>query len=275
VIKQGFFKSGYNDLSYVCNLPETYRKNIGVLFVHAADGNRLGPHRMFVEMATRLNVLGFPTMRFDLSGCGDSTGTVARDDITSDVADVAAAIDSFMSLTQIKSVCLFAISRGACVCFSLIAKHKLPVSAAILLSMPVSSTKTAVNSLSARMHEYLCKLKSPQNLWKILAGRANFAQIGKTLLTAFRIQHRYRQLNEDTFSAKCPMLFIYGQNDPITAESAKYCTHICDENTLPYECHIIKDANHSYFHYLWKQQIFEIFQQWLLKLMEKEKFGNE
>ena len=108
-----------------------------------------------------------------------------------------------------------------------------------------------------------------------MAGRANLAQIGKTLLTAFRIQHRYSQLSEVTFASKCPMLFIYGQNDPITAESAKYCTRICDENALPYKCHIIKGANHSYFHYLWKQQIFEISQQWLLKLMEKEKFGNE
>ena len=275
MIKQGFFKNGDNELFYVCNILEMHRKNTGVIFVHAADGNRLGPHRMFVEMEAMLNTLGFTTMRFDLSGCGDSSGTVSRNDVTPDVADVAAAIDFFMSLTQIKSVCLFAISRGARVCFSLIAKHKLPVGAAILLSTPVSSTKTAVHSLSARLHEYLCKLKNPQNLWKVLAGRANLTQIGRTLLTAIHLRHRYGQLGEGKFASRCPILFIYGENDPITAESAKYCTRICDENALPYECHIIKGANHSYFHYLWKQQIFEISQQWLSTLMAKGKIDNE
>lgn len=275
MIEKGFLKSGNNKLFYVCNIPDMYRKHTGVIFVHAADGNRLGPHRMFVEMAARLNELGIPTMRFDLSGCGDSSGAISRNDVTPDVADVVAAIDFFISLTQIKSVCLFGISRGSRVCFSLLAKHKQPVSAAILLSTPVSSTKAAVHSLSARIYEYLCKLKYPQNLWKLLAGRANLAQIGKTLLTAFRIQRRYGQLGKDKFASRCPILFIYGQNDQITAESTKYCSKICDENALPHECHIIKGANHSYFHYLWKQEIFEISQQWLLKLMEKEEFGNE
>jgi pimeloyl-ACP methyl ester carboxylesterase len=275
VIRRGAFVSGDNELFYVCNIPDMHNKNTGVIFVHAADGNRIGPHRMFVEMAAKLNHLGFATMRFDLTGCGDSSGTVSRNDVTPDITDVVAAIDFFMSLTQIKSVCLFAISRGARICFSLIAKHKLPVSAAILLSTPVSTTKTAVSTLSSRMHEYLCKLKNPQNLWKLLAGRANLVQIGGTLLTAIHLRHRYSQVEESKFASRCPILFIYGQNDPITAESAKYCARICNENALPYECHIIKGANHSYFHYLWKQRIFEISQQWLLRLMEKDEFANE
>ena len=75
----GYFNSGGNELFYSCTIPAGKNETTGIVFVHAADGNRLGPHRMFVEFARHFNSLGYPTFRFDLSGCGDSTGAVSED----------------------------------------------------------------------------------------------------------------------------------------------------------------------------------------------------
>ena len=50
---------------------------------------------MIVEFANSLNSLGYPTLRFDLSGCGDSTGSVLRADTAADVSDVVEAVGFF------------------------------------------------------------------------------------------------------------------------------------------------------------------------------------
>ena len=62
MIEAGYFKGISNDLFYVCSLPDRNAKRTGVLFVHAAGGNRLGPHRMFVELAQKLNKSGLKMM---------------------------------------------------------------------------------------------------------------------------------------------------------------------------------------------------------------------
>ena len=55
---QGFFDSASNRLCCVCTIPDGPAIKAGLIFVHAADGNRLGPHRMFVELAERLKNRG-------------------------------------------------------------------------------------------------------------------------------------------------------------------------------------------------------------------------
>jgi pimeloyl-ACP methyl ester carboxylesterase len=259
----GFFKSGDNKLSYVCVIPQPQNRNVGIVFVHAAGGNRLGPHRMFVELARKLTSQRYPTLRFDLSGCGDSTGTASQNDIRPDVADVLAAIDFFITKVHLETVTLLGISKGALVCFSAMAMHNLPLCSAILLSTPISTDRAAIRSFSARLREYIYKLTDTKSLWKLLSGKADVSQITKTLIAALGLGRRYEQIGTGQFASKCPVLFIYGENDPIAAQSCRYYTNKCRENGLPYECQIIKGANHSFFHYKWKEQIFDISEKWL------------
>ncbi len=129
--KVGYFQSGDNKLSYSCVIPQEETQESGIVFVHAADGNRLGPHRLFVELAEKLNSSGYPTLRFDLSGCGDSTGTASRSDITAEVSDVVAAINFFMAEAHLESVILLGISRGARICLSAMTTRHLPLGAIV------------------------------------------------------------------------------------------------------------------------------------------------
>jgi len=269
VVKVGNFRSGENELYYSCGIPPRRTNDVGIIFVHAADGNRLGPHRMFVEAANRLNVLGYPTLRFDLAGCGDSTGAASDNDITADVSDVISAVRFFVTEANLQGVVLFGISRGARVCYTAMVQHRLPLNGMILLSTPISSGRAALKSFGSRLSEYVCKLKDPEYLRKFLSGRASIAQIRQTLLTALRLRCRYTGTEKKAFTSKCAVLFIYGGYDPIAAESSRYYTGRCRENDVPYDCHVISGANHSFFHYKWKEEIFDVSRQWLERILKQ------
>lgn len=265
----GSFKSGGDKLSCVCVVPPLQNKKTGIVFVHAANGNRLGPHRMFVELAGKFNCRRYPTFRFDLSGCGDSTGAASQNDIEPDVSDLIEAINYFITGAHLESVTLFGISKGALVCFSAMAVHNLPLCSVILLSTPISTDKAAVKTFRARLREYIYKLMDTESIRKLLTGRVNLVQIAKTLITAIELNRRYEPIGKRHFASKCPVLFIYGEKDPIAAESNRYYTNKCRENNIRYECHIIEDANHSFFHYKWEEQIFDISQKWLQKTLNR------
>lgn len=263
----GYLKSSINELSYSCVIPQERTKKVGILFVHAADGTRLGPHRMFVELADQFNAFGFPTLRFDLSGCGDSTGDVSQDDITTDVSDVVETIKFFVAKSFLDGVILFGISRGARVCYMAMVQCILPLKGMILLSMPFSSNLAAINSFRSRTKEYICKMVDPKYLWKLLNGRANIPQIWKTLVKAYGIRNRYSESQTKQFVSKCPILFIYGGADPLSGESSRYYTTRCTENNIPFNCHVIANANHSFFHYKWKEEILSLSMKWLDQIM--------
>jgi pimeloyl-ACP methyl ester carboxylesterase len=66
----------------------------GILFWNVGTNHHIGPHRVYVELARRLADLGFSSLRFDLSGLGDSAAS--RDDNRPDaernVSDVEEAM---------------------------------------------------------------------------------------------------------------------------------------------------------------------------------------
>jgi len=269
--RQESFNSESNRLSCVCTVPDDQGIKAGVIFVHAADGNRLGPHRMFVELAERLKGLGIASLRFDMRGCGDSEGEPAGSDISADIEDLQNAIDFFTSKYNPPKIFLFAISRGARVSISAIAEHNISVSGACLLSTPFAGSKAAAKKFSSRLKEYLYKFTNPDSLKKLLSGKADLKQIVQTLVFAISSQKRYRS-NTAGFLTRCPLFFIYGSKDPVAADSAVHYRRICEKFDIAFAMTEIENANHSFFHYRWKQQIMEMTEDWLL---EKINAGEE
>ena len=268
-----FFDSGPNRLSYICTAPDEQAIKAGLIFVHAADGNRLGPHRMFVEFAEKLKYCGIASLRFDMRGCGDSEGEPAGDDINHDIIDLLNALSFFSSKYKLPKIFLFGISRGARVSISVLAEHSLPVDGAVLLSTPFSGSKAAAKKFSNRLKEYLYKFRNPESLKKLLSGKADLKQILKTLGFALNSQKRYRR-NNDRFVTKCPLFFIYGSKDPIASDSAAYYSRICETFNIPFKAVEIKNANHSFFHYRWKEQIMEMSKKWITENIRGEKDGS-
>lgn len=65
----------------------------GVILLNAGVVHRIGPHRMTVTLARRLAELGFPVLRFDSSGRGDSSPRERGTPAGAIIADGQAAMD--------------------------------------------------------------------------------------------------------------------------------------------------------------------------------------
>jgi len=259
----GYFRSGENELYYSADIPSETSGGAGIVFVHAADGNRLGPHRMFVELARKFNGLGYATLRFDLSGCGDSSGSTSNGGVEAEVFDVVSAVKFLKAGAELDEVILFGISRGARLCYRAMAEHELPLEGVILLSAPVPGGKAGLSSFAGQLKQYLYKLKEPSYARKLISGRANIGGVHRTLMTALRLGGRYKPIEGVAFATIAPILFIYASHDPIAEASSLYYKGACERSQVRFDCRFIDGANHSFFHYKWKEQIFDLSTQWL------------
>jgi pimeloyl-ACP methyl ester carboxylesterase len=86
----------------------------GVLILSAGITHRSGPFRLHVEVARRLASHGYPCLRLDLAGVGDSlgrSGDVSEQDGT--LADARRAMDFLTSQTGTRRFVLFGLCSGA------------------------------------------------------------------------------------------------------------------------------------------------------------------
>ncbi len=85
-----------------------------VIILNAGVLHRVGPHRLHVKLARQLAARGFPTLRLDLSGIGDSPslpgGLTFRE---SSVNDTRAAMDHLGQRTGARRFVIFGVCSGA------------------------------------------------------------------------------------------------------------------------------------------------------------------
>lgn len=162
-------------------------KRRGVVIVVAGGPQyRAGAHRQFVSLARRLAGLGYPVLRFDLRGMGDSGGTHLG--FQQSEADIRAAIDALMaSEPQLEEIVLF----GECESASgiLFYAYKDERVSGIALVNPWVRTEGGRAEVIIK-HYYLGRLVAPEFWRKLLAGRfdlrASLRDFGATVRTYLR-----------------------------------------------------------------------------------------
>jgi pimeloyl-ACP methyl ester carboxylesterase len=88
-------------------LPTLLVLNTGII-------HRVGHHRMYVTLSRRLAAAGYPVLRFDLSGIGDSDPR--RDNLSpldSAMADIGEALDWLEQTSQARRIVLMGLCSGA------------------------------------------------------------------------------------------------------------------------------------------------------------------
>ena len=135
---------------------------VGVVIVVAGGPQyRAGAHRQFVSLARLLASRGFPVMRFDLRGMGDSTGVHVGYDQSR--PDIRSAIDEFLRLEPgVREVALFGECNSASgILFYAPLDERVRQ---IALANPWVRTP-AVQAEAILKHYYLDRLKSPE-FWR-------------------------------------------------------------------------------------------------------------
>ena len=85
-----------------------------LLFSNAGSLSRIGPNRLWVQLARAANTCGFPTLRFDQSGFGDSpVSDVARPIHLRRLEEYNEAVDFVMAETGSSNVVIVGLCSGA------------------------------------------------------------------------------------------------------------------------------------------------------------------
>lgn len=90
------------------------QRQTAFLMFNAGVIHRIGPHRFNVRLARRLAAQGWPSLRFDLAGQGDSDAAPTAQPFQRQiVADLRAALDHLQRTTGIERVVVAGICSGA------------------------------------------------------------------------------------------------------------------------------------------------------------------
>lgn len=158
-------------------MPHHDMQSLGVVIVVGGPQYRVGSHRQFVQLARAVAEAGYPAMRFDVRGMGDSEGDQRSFMHLDD--DIDAAIEALMQRVQsLRAVVLVGLCDGASASLLFADKHRADTRiAGLCLLNPWVRTEQTLAQTHVR-HYYLQRL-CQADFWRKLAR----GQVGTRALT--------------------------------------------------------------------------------------------
>jgi pimeloyl-ACP methyl ester carboxylesterase len=125
----------------------------GVVLCQPIGHEYIRAHRTFRQLAVQLADGGFPVMRFDYFGCGDSTGNGEDGTLPRWIEDVHAAIDELRDTAGVATVSLVGLRLGASI--ALLAAASRPEVRRIVLWDPVLDGRAYLSQLRRLQRRWL------------------------------------------------------------------------------------------------------------------------
>lgn len=131
-----FFKNGNYSLFAVLHEPEQAGPgDLGFVFCSPFAEEKLWAHRVFVSFARELSELGYPVLRFDYMGTGDSDGDFEQSTALTNISDIRAAAGYLLKNSSARRICLVGLCLGATL--ACLAAEEEPSVCALALWNPV------------------------------------------------------------------------------------------------------------------------------------------
>ena len=166
---------------------------VGLLIVTGGNELRCGPFESHADIADKIATAGFPVMRYDRRGVGDSSG--ANQGFAVSAADIAAAVAAFRAACpRLKRI----VAYGNCDAASALMLAQGQGCDALVLANPwtLAAERDAEGEHSAeaepqhqmtpraiRAH-YLRRLTNPAALWRLVTGKIQVRQMAGSLVAA-------------------------------------------------------------------------------------------
>jgi exosortase A-associated hydrolase 1 len=168
--------------------------DLGVVVLVGGPQYRVGSHRQFVLLARALADAGFPALRFDLGGMGDSTGPLRT--FEQSAADVGAAIDTLMSRRpELRGVVLWGLCDGASAALLYLAARADGRVRGLCLVNPWVRTE-ATHARTIVRHYYWRRITQPEFWGKLLRGQVGLRAVGE-LSASLSTSRARAQANDD------------------------------------------------------------------------------
>lgn len=142
---------------------------IGVVIVVGGPQTRVGSHRQFVAMARAIARAGYPCLRFDYTGMGDSSGPMP--DFERAGPDIARACDALQrELPHCRRIVLWGLCDGATAAlFHSLVDERI---AAVVAANPWARSDSTRSAAIVRQH-YGSRLRSPEFWRKLATGKVD------------------------------------------------------------------------------------------------------
>jgi len=272
------FSCGGDALIGILHLPAAPLPR-GVVVVVGGPQYRAGSHRQFTLLARQLAASGIPVLRFDYRGMGDSEGAMrAFDDVTE---DLRTALDHFFAeVPELREVVLWGLCDGATAA-ALYAPQDARVAGVVLLNPWIRTEQGAARA--TLRHYYSARLREPE-LWRKLAdGRFDLAGSLRSILGVARNalvpatpqasvsggacgNALPERLHAALASFDGRVLVLLAGAD-LTAQEFADTVHAPHWRALlegpRAECRILAQADHTFSHREWHEQMVDWTQAWL------------
>ena len=108
-----FFESSGNPLFGCYHAPQSGPdRQCSVVLCYPMGQEYILSHRAYRQLAVRLSDVGFPVLRFDFYGCGDSSGNCEQGQIRQWLNDILTAIGEIRGRCGVVKVCLVGLRLG-------------------------------------------------------------------------------------------------------------------------------------------------------------------
>ncbi len=151
------------------------RSDLGVVIVVGGPQYRAGSHRQFVLLARHLAAQGFPVLRFDVRGMGDSDGAQRPfDALTPDIDAAIAALQS--QQPQVRRVVLWGLCDGASAALLYLHERPDPRVQGLVLLNPWVRSEASLARTHVK-HYYRQRLLQREFWLKLFSGRVAGAAV--------------------------------------------------------------------------------------------------
>jgi pimeloyl-ACP methyl ester carboxylesterase len=259
--------------------PQKRQGGRGILLLNTGLNNRVAWHRLNVKLARAFSNSGYPVLRFDTHGVGDSEGELPAADIFKHyraiesgrfVEDTIDAISHFVGWSGCDDVVLAGLCGGA-ITAMLTAARDRRVAGVVHIAGPVrfsdQRTDGENHPFSARdqLSLYLRKMVSVKGWLRLISGRSEYNAMAKIVRiflgsAAQKFPQQDKKMPElnngfiNAFRNFCgrggKALFIFAERDNNTWEFEKYFRekYLTDTSTYASQCvvQIIAKTNHIF-----------------------------
>jgi len=305
-----FKNSNGLNLFGILHLPELVSREEAIILLSPGIKNRVAPHRLYVKMANAYVDKGFPTLRFDYYGLGDSEGEIDQT-FTADlygsietgryVDDTICAMNWLKSEHGIKKFILGGLCGGA-ITGLLTSVKDTRVVAILGLALPIvlSSSNVVYDEflttpeLKRKRSFYIKKLMTFEawRSWvRFLTFKSDYKLIFRSLFisklkikeyesegkqevkTQSIINPHFMPAFKKAIALQRKFLIIFAEADRHYWQFSENLikTNLVDFDSQPnIDLHVIKNANHIFSFKNWQKELLEISENWLYKKFRAE-----
>lgn len=173
------FHCGGEQLFGILARPEM-TSDLGVVIIVGGPQTRVGSHRQFVLLSRALAAAGYPTLRFDYRGMGDSSGS--QRDFEAVTQDIRAAVDALQAASPaVKRIVLWGLCDAAAAALLYCDETRDARIAGLCLLNPWVRSEASLAKTQVK-HYYGQRLLQKEFWLKLLSGRLNIARSVAELL---------------------------------------------------------------------------------------------